>query len=151
MDKCNCYHKIYDRTECWGAKERDLCSCDGDETKCSFYPEKRAAAQAKKVTEDFNKNRKYTYEETREQFLMAWNTNAYINMCESSDVENVIKALEKQIPKKPTKLDSKLLIEAGWIYKCPTCGLACGANKYHLEATQDEFYCTQCGQRLDWE
>lgn len=62
-----------------------------------------------------------------------------------------VEALEKQVPKKPTKLVSKLLIEEGWTYKCPTCGCACGENKYHLEVTQDEFYCTQCGQALDWE
>lgn len=64
MDKCNCYYEIYGKTECWGTKEREECSCGGDETKCNFYPEKRAGAQAKKVMEDFKKNRKYTYEET---------------------------------------------------------------------------------------
>lgn len=62
-----------------------------------------------------------------------------------------IHALEKQVPKKPTKLVSQLLISAGWIYKCPTCGCACGENKYHLEVTQDDYYCTQCGQMLDWD
>lgn len=49
MDKCNCYHEEYNRPECWGTKEREMCSCGGDETKCNFYPAKRAAAQAKKV------------------------------------------------------------------------------------------------------
>ena len=24
---------------CWGTKECDECSCEGDETKCDFYPE----------------------------------------------------------------------------------------------------------------
>ena len=66
-------------------------------------------------------------------------------------LEMAVKALEKQIPKKPTKLVSKLLIGEGWTYKCPTCCSACGENKYHPEVTQDEFYCTQCGQALDWE
>lgn len=75
--------------------------------------------------------------------------------CDHTNVEDIarvaIKALEKQIPKKPSKLTDTLLIETGWAYKCPTCGLACGENKYHLEVTEDEFYCTQCGQKLDWD
>lgn len=60
-------------------------------------------------------------------------------------------ALEKQVPKKPTELVSKLLADSGWRWKCPACGCACGENKYHLEVTQDDEYCTQCGQRLLWE
>ena len=46
MGMCNCYQN---KGECWGTRERDLCSCGGDETKCDFYPEKRAAAQAREV------------------------------------------------------------------------------------------------------
>lgn len=44
-----------------------------------------------------------TYEQTREQFLLAWNSNAYLNMCESDDMHNAIVALEKQIPRKPMR------------------------------------------------
>ena len=29
---------------CWGTKEMDECSCDGDRTKCDFYPEVREKA-----------------------------------------------------------------------------------------------------------
>jgi hypothetical protein len=68
----------------------------------------------------------------------------------TSYAKMAVEALGKQVPRRPTKLTDTLLIDAGWIYKCPTCGLACGENKYHLEATQDELYCTQCGQKLDW-
>lgn len=92
-----------------------------------------------------------TYEQTREQFLLSWNSNAYLNMCTSDDMKNVITALNKQIPVKPTKLVSKLLIAEGWTYKCPTCLSACGENRYHPEVTCDNVYCTQCGQALDWE
>lgn len=53
MDKCNCYHEEYNKTECWGTKERDECSCNGDETKCDFYPKKRAEAQARKTIKEF--------------------------------------------------------------------------------------------------
>lgn len=62
-----------------------------------------------------------------------------------------VEALKKQVPMKPKKLTYKLLLDAGWTYKCPTCGCACGENKYHPEVTQDDMYCTQCGQALDWD
>lgn len=33
---------LYKRTcYCAGTKEQDRCSCEGDENKCNFYPEKR--------------------------------------------------------------------------------------------------------------
>lgn len=56
MENCKCwelqpkatyvgeYHgcKIYRNKQiCNGTKEREECSCDGDESKCNFYPEKR--------------------------------------------------------------------------------------------------------------
>ena len=52
MGMCNCYQN---EGECWGTRERDVCSCGGDETKCDFYPEKRVAAQASKVIADFKR------------------------------------------------------------------------------------------------
>ena len=74
-----------------------------------------------------------TYEQTREHFLLAWNSNAYLNMCESDDMHNAIVALEKQIPKK--------LKGDGWLY-CPICG---------RDVLMDRFnYCPDCGQALDW-
>lgn len=50
MEKCSCWEKIsamrrYPNLEtiqiCNGTKDREECSCDGDESKCNFYPEKR--------------------------------------------------------------------------------------------------------------
>lgn len=43
----------------------------------------------------------FTFEQTKEQFILALNSNAYLNMCTCSDMKNAISALEKQIPKKP--------------------------------------------------
>lgn len=60
-------------------------------------------------------------------------------------------ALRKQIPMKPEKLTYQLLLDDGWIYKCPFCDCACGENKYHSDVTKDDVYCTQCGQMLDWK
>ena len=42
--KCSCFREQYGKTVCYGTKEIDPCSCDGDESKCSFYPEVRARA-----------------------------------------------------------------------------------------------------------
>ena len=65
MNKCHCYHTqkktlyTYDQWSgrpiahdievgiCWGTKECDECSCEGDETKCDFYPEVREKAKQK--------------------------------------------------------------------------------------------------------
>lgn len=40
---CNCY----DNGVCNGTRDRDACSCNGDERNCSFYPEKRKTALGK--------------------------------------------------------------------------------------------------------
>lgn len=152
MDKCNCYHENYNRSECWGTKEREECSCGGDETKCNLYPEKRASAQVGKVIEDFrNRKQEYTYQETKDQFEMAWLTNAYIGMCESSDMDNVIKALEKQIPKKVIRYSDD---ESDHVF-CPNCNECIGSN----EIIWDDFYhrgwsamyCQECGQAMIWK
>ena len=62
MSKCNCYHiqterrhtyhitgePIYYDEEvgvCWGTKEREKCSCCGNEAKCDFYPKVRERAE----------------------------------------------------------------------------------------------------------
>lgn len=142
MEKCNCYHEDYGKSECWGTKERDVCSCGGDEAKCNFYTEKRASAQARKVIEEFRKNKEYTYEETKEQFLNILNSNGYIGLCESSDMKNVISALDKQIPKKPVG-DLHSMPH----YRCPNC-------KNAVVVYQDDYKypnCKWCGQALLWE
>ena len=76
-----------------------------------------------------------TYEQTREQFLLAYNSNAYLNMCESDDMHNAIVALEKQIPKKVTKS------------ACPSCNRIFLFR--HGEKRKGD-YCDNCGQALDW-
>ena len=90
-----------------------------------------------------------TYEQTREQFLLAWNSNAYLNMCESDDMHNAIVALEKQIPQKITH-EATLKRCA----TCPTCKnvldefieLVPGQPKIRVTFT----HCHFCGQALDW-
>ena len=65
MKKCTSYHKKQERRYtyhpitgqpigrdvevgvCFGTKEVDQCSCDGDERRCDFYPEVRQRAMQK--------------------------------------------------------------------------------------------------------
>ena len=58
MGQCNCYNVRIDRIYgnevkygvCLGTKEIDRCGCDGDESKCDFYPEKRKVVEKKMNT-----------------------------------------------------------------------------------------------------
>ena len=61
-----------------------------------------------------------------------------------SEVMELVKAaLEKQIPKKPIKINEDYEVAIGrWIidWECPNCG-----NPY-----ADDSFCSCCGQALDW-
>ncbi len=59
--------------------------------------------------------------------------------------------LEKQIPQKPIALTYRLLLDHGWKQACPCCGCAVGVNNHAYDYTQEDDYCSQCGQTLDWE
>lgn len=74
-------------------------------------------------------------------------TSGYVMLQESIDM--AIKALEKQIPKRPRKTDSYrgMLIRV-YAYACPTCGNAC-LEKY-MNERQNTMFCWNCGQKLDW-
>ena len=78
-----------------------------------------------------------TFKQTKEQFLLAYNSNAYLNMCESDDMHNVIVALDKQIPKKVKREPLRAA--------CPICNY----NLWGLNCP-DRDYCPRCGQSLDW-
>lgn len=86
-----------------------------------------------------------TYEQTREQFLLAWNSNAYLNVCESDDMHNAIVALEKQIPRKPIdKIDPMF---GDICIVCSNCENTDIVNPF----THSIFkHCPNCGQALDW-
>ena len=50
-------------------------------------------------------------------------------------------ALEKQIPKKPTKVEEEFRYME--VYKCPNCGK-------NFSGREINRYCYHCGQCLDW-
>lgn len=37
--KCECFVTEFGKTVCYGTKEREECTCDGDKSKCNFYKE----------------------------------------------------------------------------------------------------------------
>ena len=43
LTPCSSYRQFNGVGKCLGTKELDECSCNGDTTKCDFYPEKRNA------------------------------------------------------------------------------------------------------------
>ena len=57
-------------------------------------------------------------------------------------IEIAIQALEKQIPKKPKKIEAEGYRYTD-TYRCPTC---CG----NFSGTGIADYCYHCGQKLDW-
>ena len=65
--------------------------------------------------------------------------------CASSDIDEAIQivifALEKQIPKPPTKTKNSTLL-------CPNCGEYVGYVDAEVDIRAD--YCNFCGQAIDW-
>ena len=57
--------------------------------------------------------------------------------CKNCEINVAIKAIEKQIPKKPE-------IKDGY-YVCPICGV------YQETSEGNPPYCVNCGQALDWQ
>ena len=89
MSKCDCYrveseiHRFADADggsvygninvpRCWGTKEKDVCDCSGDKSKCNFYERVRAeAAEEKKVSKN-----KDVFEEIEDLIGEYWGPNS---------------------------------------------------------------------------
>ena len=89
MSKCDCYHveseihrfadadggSVYGNINvprCWGTKEKDVCDCSGDKSKCNFYERVRAeAAEEKKVSKN-----KDVFEEIEDMIGEYWGTDS---------------------------------------------------------------------------
>lgn len=92
-----------------------------------------------------------TNEQTRDQFVIALNSNAYLNMCNCDDMKNAIIALDKQIPMKVICDGDD---ESDYVY-CPNCHTPIGSNDF----VYDDFYyrnwkplhCIKCGQAMIWK
>ena len=94
MKKCDCYrieperhHFAYENgvmiceyinvPRCLGTREKDVCCCDGDRSKCSFYESVREKASAKKSNSDI----KDVFDEIENLIGKYWGTDPahYIN------------------------------------------------------------------------
>ena len=64
-----------------------------------------------------------------------------------------VKALERQIPKKPKKQPyMQEEFDSGTEYLCPNCESLVGGYSDDLEDWCGQHdYCEDCGQKLDWE
>ena len=97
-----------------------------------------------------------TFEQTKNQFLLAYSSNAYLNICESDDMHNVIVALNKQIPQKPVITVHKYLDDATrkeGKYKlkhCPCCWENEKLGYFESLVDKGTKHCHRCGQALDW-
>lgn len=86
-------------------------------------------------------------EEATTEFAMAFEAKGNGYGCLSKEtLQMAIKALEKQIPKKPDLegdgYADGFLVYDTWI--CPCCGM-------HYEVDYDDYkHCPECGQAIDW-
>lgn len=68
-------------------------------------------------------------------------SDIYKEMCRMA-----IKALEKQIPKKPSEIDEREGASFYYLaFMCPSCNTAVIGQPYRPS------YCKHCGQRIDWD
>lgn len=86
-----------------------------------------------------------TYEEVRNNFIQDLAENAYLSMCSMEEMKIVIKALDKQIPKKPINVEKHY-------YNCPCCKQDLGVSDDDIFVYENPtpMYCHKCGQALDW-
>lgn len=73
---------------------------------------------------------------------LSYDNTAYGGKCTKAVRETAIKALEKQIPKKPVHIGGDGIRYTD-LYRCPNCGQG-------FTGTGIADYCYHCGQKLDW-
>lgn len=92
-----------------------------------------------------------TIQEVKNNFVQNLAENAYINMCSVEEMNIVIEALEKQMPKKIEILGSADSILGMREYCCPHCGqLMAKFYDFEIFVCVKGDYCCNCGQALDW-
>ena len=100
-----------------------------------------------------------TYEEAIEYITERYVTMSMcltIGECRKHNkaISMAIEALEKQIPKKPKRVDKNYVFDGNWKKICPCCGI----TLMERITTKDESYPVhynmtkhcKCGQALDW-
>ena len=143
MARCDCYHQHGLKFLCYGTKEMEECSCDGDTSKCNFYPEKR---KQKTVA----KKRRLIDANALKRFLCkCCNILRSDEPCEPSDC-NVLAVIDEQ----PT-VEAVEVVRGRWLYtkiendedwccdwhkwSCSNCDFSTGSNPIGYN------YCPNCG------
>ena len=86
MKKCKYFYEDYSTisgalySRCLGIKEKELCACGGDESKCDFYPENKDKASRSNVTDIVTEI---------ESILMASDTNWMLSYNPDSKLYNI--------------------------------------------------------------
>lgn len=93
---------------------------------------------------------------TNEKALEMFRSGIEATECEvKKDLyQTAIFAIEKQIPKKPKRIDKNKTFDGNWTNVCPTCGKVLAERITTEDLSIPHLYCyssyCKCGQRLDW-
>ena len=83
-----------------------------------------------------------TEKDLAEDYRMGCNEIKALYNIPLKNMEMIVQALEKQIPKKPKKIEAEGFRYTD-AYRCPLCG-------GNFSGTGIADYCYHCGQKLDW-
>lgn len=112
--KCKCYtdtkNYIGKRGICEGTKEREPCSCEGNESRCDFYEYKRAGATSTPVVTHYDMIMKMSIEDLADYLvvrsiadlntaLKAYNVNAPLYSKQPEHVAQMLKWLKQEVQK----------------------------------------------------
>lgn len=144
---CNCQHNSNSRDN------EPCCRCESRQTHADRIRNMPDEEMAKRIASSPNFNCTDYCDNFSDGCAFRCNRKerelAVTLMMLQESIDMAIKALKKQIPKKPRKTDSYrgMLIRV-YAYECPTCGNAC-LEKY-MNERQNTTFCWNCGQKLDW-
>ena len=82
-------------------------------------------------------------EKVRNHLAMVLATNAYLNVCKSTDLIVAIDAIDKQIPKKLVRGMDRDMV-------CPSCSAFMGWDNQATDSFYQIKHCDECGQAIDW-
>ena len=98
---------------------------------------------------------KRTYERIKDYYDPHWEGSEYREHREwVEQIETAISALEKQIPKKPKRINKNSVFDGNWKMICPRCGvtlverITTENTSYPIQYNMTK-HC-ECGQSLDW-
>lgn len=143
MSQCRSYHTETGEARCWGTKEMDPCSCDGDQRRCSFYDylRERAAREYPRINKTLPQQLRIAEAGYRR---MAPHMRSLIHQA-ASEIERLQAALDERT-REAADVEQKRhghWIEDGDVQICSECG------EEHEWADYRAPYCDSCGAKMD--